>query len=62
MIFKKMLNSFTAAMMFIQSQETPNPNSIKFIPGKPVLGNGTLDFSNASKASSSHLAKLVNQE
>lgn len=48
-----------AASMFIQSQETPNPNSIKFIPGKPVLGSGTMDFSNASKASSSHLAKRL---
>jgi len=31
--------------MFIQTQSTPNPRSMKFIPGKPVLGEGnTRDF------------------
>jgi hypothetical protein len=47
--------------MFIQSQETPNPNSLKFLPGRPVLdaGVGTRDFSNIQSAYCSPLAKYV---
>lgn len=33
--------------MFIQTQETPNPNSLKFVPGVRVLEKGTFDFPNA---------------
>jgi hypothetical protein len=28
--------------MFIQTQDTPNPDSLKFLPGEPVLANGSL--------------------
>jgi hypothetical protein len=47
--------------MFIQSQETPNPNSLKFLPGRPVLdsGVGTRDFSNIKSAYCSPLAKYI---
>ncbi|XP_053201202.1 NFU1 iron-sulfur cluster scaffold homolog, mitochondrial-like [Panonychus citri] len=31
--------------MFIQTQDTPNPNSLKFLPGVTVLDSGTIDFS-----------------
>ena len=30
--------------MFIQTEATPNPATLKFIPGRPVLGDGTLEF------------------
>ena len=30
--------------MFIQTEPTPNPATLKFIPGKTVLGDGTVDF------------------
>ncbi len=30
--------------MFIQTEATPNPATLKFIPGKPVLDEGTADF------------------
>ena len=30
--------------MFIQVEDTPNPNSLKFFPGQKVLDNGTMDF------------------
>lgn len=30
--------------MFIQTEATPNPDTIKFIPGQPVLVRGTADF------------------
>lgn len=37
--------------MFIQTQETPNPNSLKFMPGVRVLEQGTYDFPNAKSVS-----------
>lgn len=37
--------------MFIQTQETPNPDSLKFLPGIDVLGKGsTMDFPTATSA------------
>uniref|UniRef100_A0A8B9LGE1 Zgc:110319 n=1 Tax=Astyanax mexicanus TaxID=7994 RepID=A0A8B9LGE1_ASTMX len=41
----------------ILTQDTPNPRSLKFIPGKPVLGTGTLDFPTSSAADCSSLAR-----
>lgn len=41
----------------IETQDTPNPRSLKFLPGKPVLGSGTLDFPSPSSAESSSLAR-----
>ncbi len=35
--------------MFIQTQETPNPNSLKFIPGKGVSNDGPYEFLNKSQ-------------
>ncbi|CAB1456603.1 unnamed protein product [Pleuronectes platessa] len=43
----------------IQTQDTPNPRSLKFLPGKPVLGSGTLDFPSPSSAESSSLARVL---
>lgn len=46
--------------MFIQTQDTPNLDSLKFLPGKDVLGKGnTMDFPKALDASVSPLAKLI---
>ncbi|XP_015605545.1 NFU1 iron-sulfur cluster scaffold homolog, mitochondrial [Cephus cinctus] len=46
--------------MFIQTQDTPNPNSLKFLPGVPVLEQGqTMDFPNATAAYCSPLAKML---
>ena len=46
--------------MFIQTQDTPNPNSLKFIPGVKVLENGkTKDFPNAASALCSPLGKSL---
>jgi Fe-S cluster biogenesis protein NfuA len=42
--------------MFIQTEATPNPATLKFIPGKPVLADGTADFRNRSDAVASPLA------
>ncbi|XP_037788859.1 NFU1 iron-sulfur cluster scaffold homolog, mitochondrial-like isoform X2 [Penaeus monodon] len=45
--------------MFIKVQDTPNPNSLKFIPGVQVLESGTADFPSVSAAQKSPLAKLL---
>ncbi|KAK4480478.1 hypothetical protein RD792_013552, partial [Penstemon davidsonii] len=45
--------------MFIQTQSTPNPASLMFYPGKPVMESGSADFPNARTAMSSPLAKTL---
>jgi Fe-S cluster biogenesis protein NfuA len=45
--------------MFIQTEPTPNPATMKFIPGKPVLGEGTVDFRAADEAVNSPLAQRI---
>ena len=42
--------------MFIQTESTPNPATLKFLPGQTVLDMGTADFPNADGASVSPLA------
>ncbi|MDA0261096.1 MAG: NifU family protein [Proteobacteria bacterium] len=42
--------------MFIQTEETPNPATLKFIPGTSVMGSSTIDFPNQQAAQSSPLA------
>ena len=34
--------------MFIQTEATPNPATLKFLPGRPVLEHGTLDLRDAA--------------
>ncbi|CAL1530457.1 unnamed protein product [Lymnaea stagnalis] len=45
--------------MFIQTQDTPNPNSLKFMPGVKVLESGTFDFPSPKSAQCSPLAKML---
>jgi Fe-S cluster biogenesis protein NfuA len=45
--------------MFIQTEPTPNPATLKFIPGKTVLGDGTVDFRDKSEATTSPLAQRL---
>jgi Fe-S cluster biogenesis protein NfuA len=42
--------------MFIQTEHTPNPATLKFIPGKIVLGDGSVDYRSRSEAAGSPLA------
>lgn len=42
--------------MFIQTEATPNPATLKFLPGKIVLGDGTREFRSADEATASPLA------
>jgi len=45
--------------MFIQTEATPNPASMKFLPGRTVLETGTLDIRDAESASQSPLAERL---
>ncbi len=45
--------------MFIQTEPTPNPATLKFIPGRPVLDSGTLDMPTREAAAQSPLAQAL---
>jgi len=47
--------------MFIQTEDTPNPQSMKFVPGQTVLGEGALgmDFPSLESAAASPLAAAL---
>ena len=47
--------------MFIQTQDTPNPATLKFIPGVPVMSQGTADFADMDAAKPSPLARRLFQ-
>jgi Fe-S cluster biogenesis protein NfuA len=45
--------------MFIQTEPTPNPATLKFIPGRAVLGEGTADYRSKEEAGASPLASRL---
>src|SRR5882672_9503178 len=45
--------------MFIQTEATPNPATLKFIPGRAVLDSGTMEFVNREAAARSPLAERL---
>src|SRR5438034_6406704 len=45
--------------MFIQTEATPNPATLKFIPGRTVLGSGTMEFASREAAARSPLAEKL---
>jgi Fe-S cluster biogenesis protein NfuA len=45
--------------MFIQTEATPNPATLKFIPGRVVLDGGTMEFTSRETASRSPLAERL---
>ncbi len=45
--------------MFIQTESTPNPATLKFLPGQTVLGAGTADFPSPDGAGVSPLAARI---
>ncbi len=45
--------------MFIQTEATPNPATLKFIPGRTVLGSGTMEFTSRDAAARSPLAEKL---
>ena len=45
--------------MFIQTESTPNPATMKFLPGNPVVPDGTANFANKDEAGQSPLAQAL---
>lgn len=45
--------------MFIQTENTPNPNTLKFLPGRDVLGDKTAFFTDTENAKASPLASAL---
>lgn len=45
--------------MFIETETTPNPASLKFLPGRPVMGQGTREFATPEAAEASPLAQAI---
>lgn len=45
--------------MFIQTEATPNPATLKFLPGRPVLGEGTMEFLDPAESKQSPLASRL---
>jgi Fe-S cluster biogenesis protein NfuA len=45
--------------MFIETETTPNPSTLKFLPGLQVMDVGTRDFADADEAEASPLAEAL---
>jgi Fe-S cluster biogenesis protein NfuA len=45
--------------MFIQTEQTPNPATLKFLPGRDVVSKGVVDFTDPEQAQKSPLARRV---
>ena len=45
--------------MFIETEDTPNPATLKFLPGRPVMAEGTADFTSVETAGRSPLATAL---
>ena len=47
------------AAMLIQTETTPNPATVKFLPGQAVMTSGTRDFATPQEAEASPLAEAL---
>ena len=47
--------------MFIQTESTPNPATLKFLPGRVVMDEGTFEARDLAEAERSPLAKALMQ-
>jgi Fe-S cluster biogenesis protein NfuA len=45
--------------MFIQTENTPNPNTVKFLPGKDVMAEGVAEFTSLEESACSMLAQRI---
>ena len=45
--------------MFIQTEHTPNPEVLKFLPGREVMGEGSREFRDTAEAAASPLAQAL---
>jgi Fe-S cluster biogenesis protein NfuA len=46
-------------LMLIETEQTPNPATLKFLPGQEVMGAGTRDFATPEEAEASPLAEAL---
>ena len=45
--------------MFIQTEATPNPEVLKFLPGRELLPGGSREFADPAEAAASPLARAL---
>jgi len=45
--------------MFVQTENTPNPNSLKFLPGKKVSNDSSLEISNKSETNNELIRNIL---
>ena len=45
--------------MFVQTQNTPNPNSLKFVPGKKVSNSGSFEFTNKDQTQNNLIRNIL---
>ena len=48
--------------MFVQTEQTPNPNTLKFLPGKTVSEVGPVEFTNKTQTKNKLIVNLLNIE
>jgi Fe-S cluster biogenesis protein NfuA len=48
-----------STIMFIQTETTPNPATLKFLPGRTVLASGTMEMRDRAEAAKSPLAERL---
>lgn len=46
-------------VMFIETETTPNPAALKFLPGQPVMASGSREFASPEAAEASPLAQAI---
>ena len=45
--------------MFVQTEITPNPNSLKFLPGKTVSNIGSIEINNKDETNNELIRNLL---
>ena len=53
------INTIYIKNMFIQTEQTPNPQTLKFLPGRVIMDKGTAFFQNSEEANNSPFAKRL---
>ena len=48
--------------MFVQTEQTPNPNTLKFIPGKKVSEVGPVEFTSKNKSENKLIQKILSMK
>ena len=51
--------AYIQIIMFIETEPTPNPSTLKFLPGEQVMAVGTREFTSPEAAAASPLAEAL---